>query len=203
MALIWERLALLQNTLSTARSWCGTGTIPWSSCTQCPCSAAAVQQQGCSLVVLPGQEPENRLVSAGKSHKKPSEEVSLLIRKWKKPIFPVWKSPNLSLLLSRKFLNHQPKAQLGQARAASFCPLNWWCLSKMQTTWGEMVEIWWFSSPAKASLATVGLHIISVHYTTQPVHVPRGGARINVSGLAKNFFFLLVSLLYVFSNACK
>lgn len=32
-----------------------------------------------SLVVLPGQVPENRLISAGKSHKKPSEEISLLV----------------------------------------------------------------------------------------------------------------------------
>lgn len=59
----------------------------------------------------------------------------------------------------------------------------------MQTTWGKMVKIWWVSSPAKAFLATLGLHITSVHYSTQPVHVPRGGARINVSGLAKNFLF--------------
>lgn len=88
-----------------------------------------------------------------------------------------------------KFPNPQPKAQLGQGRAGSFCPLSWWCLSKMQTTWGKMVEIWWVSSPAKASLATLGLHVASLHYSTQPVHVPRGGARINVSGLAKNFLF--------------
>lgn len=74
----------------------------------------------------------------------------------------------------------------------------------MQTTWGEMVKIWWVSSPAKAFLATLGLHITSAHYSTQPVHVPRGGgARINVSGLAKNHFVLLASLLYSLSNASK
>lgn len=125
-----------------------------------------------SLVVLPGWVPENRLISAGKSHQKPSEEISLLlislILEMRKLNFSSLKKlKNFLSCLSRKFPNYQPKAQLGQERAGNFCPLSWWCLSKCK-------------QPGARWLKSGG---------SQPIHVPRGGARINVSGLAKNYLF--------------
>lgn len=172
----------------------GQGAFPGGSCTQSPCSAAAESNRWMQPSGAAWPSAGNRLISAGKSLKKPSEEINqpagyiTHLGNEKSPIFQSEKVQTSLSCLSRKFPNHQPKAQLGQGRAGSFCPLSWWCLSKMQT-WGEMVEIWWVSSPAKAFLATLGLHITSAHYSTKPVHVPRGGARINVSSLAKNLLF--------------